>query len=44
MHVHSKDEIGELAHSFNQMSADLSTASQQRRQMTADIAHELRTL
>jgi len=43
VHVHSKDEIGELAHSFNQMSADLSTASQQRRQMTADIAHELRT-
>jgi two-component system sensor histidine kinase BaeS len=41
--VRSKDEIGELASSFNQMSTDLSRASQQRRQMTADIAHELRT-
>jgi two-component system sensor histidine kinase BaeS len=39
----SKDEIGELADSFNKMSTDLSAASQQRRQMTADIAHELRT-
>jgi len=41
--VHSKDEIGELAVSFNKMSTDLADASQQRRQMTADIAHELRT-
>ncbi len=41
--VHAKDEIGELASSFNQMSSDLARASQQRRQMTADIAHELRT-
>jgi signal transduction histidine kinase len=41
--VRSQDEIGALATSFNQMSTDLSHASQQRRQMTADIAHELRT-
>ena len=41
--VKSKDEIGELADSFNKMSTDLADASQQRRQMTADIAHELRT-
>lgn len=41
--VHSKDEIGALSTSFNQMSTDLAQASQQRRQMTADIAHELRT-
>jgi signal transduction histidine kinase len=41
--VHSNDEIGDLANSFNTMSRDLSRASQQRRQMTADIAHELRT-
>jgi len=40
--VHSKDEIGELAQSFNQMSADLARANQSRRQMTADIAHDLR--
>ena len=41
--VRTKDEIGELAASFNQMSADLDQANEQRRQMTADIAHDLRT-
>ena len=41
--VYSRDEIGELAQSFNQMSADLSHASQARKQMTADLAHDLRT-
>ncbi|HNT26253.1 MAG TPA: HAMP domain-containing sensor histidine kinase [Anaerolineales bacterium] len=41
--VRSQDEIGELAASFNQMSADLERATQARRQMTADIAHDLRS-
>ena len=41
--VRSQDELGELAASFNQMSADLAHANQLRRQMTADIAHDLRT-
>ena len=41
--VRSRDEIGELATSFNHMSADLSRASQLRKQMTADLAHDLRT-
>lgn len=41
--VRSRDELGELAASFNRMSADLAAANQARRQMTADIAHELRT-
>jgi len=41
--VRSSDELGELAASFNQMSADLARANQLRRQMTADIAHDLRT-
>lgn len=41
--VRSKDEIGELAESFNKMSADLSRSFNLRKQMTADIAHELRT-
>ncbi|MEI7990052.1 MAG: ATP-binding protein [Chloroflexota bacterium] len=41
--IESKDEIGELALAFNQMSADLERSRELRRQMTADIAHELRT-
>lgn len=41
--VRTKDELGKLAASFNQMSADLSQSTELRRQMTADIAHELRT-
>lgn len=41
--VRSDDELGALARSFNQLSADLVNARAQRRQMTADIAHELRT-
>jgi signal transduction histidine kinase len=41
--VRSQDELGELAASFNQMSQDLERATQSRRQMTADIAHELRS-
>jgi len=41
--VRSQDELGELAVSFNQMSADLARANELRRQMTADIAHDLRT-
>jgi signal transduction histidine kinase len=41
--VRSRDELGELSTAFNQMSADLASANRQRRQMTADIAHDLRT-
>lgn len=39
----TKDELGRLASSFNEMSRDLQKADQQRKQMTADIAHDLRT-
>jgi signal transduction histidine kinase len=41
--VRSRDEIGELTMAFNQMSRDLARSNQLRRQMTADIAHDLRT-
>jgi signal transduction histidine kinase len=41
--VRTGDELGELANSFNQMSADLAQSNQARRQMTADVAHDLRT-
>lgn len=41
--VKSKDEIGELAESFNRMSREVARANQLRKQMTADIAHDLRT-
>jgi two-component system, OmpR family, sensor histidine kinase BaeS len=41
--VRTRDEVGELARSFNQMSSDLAQATALRRRMTADIAHDLRT-
>jgi signal transduction histidine kinase len=41
--VRSRDEIGKLAESFNHMSLDLAQATKTRRQMTADIAHDLRS-
>lgn len=41
--VRSQDELGLLAATFNQMSIELERAVQARRQMTADIAHDLRT-
>jgi two-component system, OmpR family, sensor histidine kinase BaeS len=41
--VRSRDEIGTLATSFNQMSADIARATRLRKQMTADLAHDLRT-
>ena len=41
--VRSRDEIGELTKSFNQMRVQLKQSRDLRRMMTADIAHELRT-
>ncbi|HNS52283.1 MAG TPA: ATP-binding protein [Anaerolineae bacterium] len=41
--VRSRDEIGELGLAFNQMSAALAQQERLRRNLTADIAHELRT-
>ncbi|MFV9505183.1 MAG: ATP-binding protein [Oscillochloridaceae bacterium umkhey_bin13] len=36
-------EVADLAESFNRMAVALERADQQRRQLTADVAHELRT-
>lgn len=41
--VTSKDELGQLSESFNKMSADLKQADEQRKQITADITHDLGT-
>ncbi len=40
---HRVREIDDLAQSFNAMADSLVLADQQRRQLTADVAHELRT-
>lgn len=39
----SRDEVGELAHSFNYMADSLARNQELRRNLMADIAHELRT-
>jgi two-component system, OmpR family, sensor histidine kinase BaeS len=41
--IKSSDELGRLANSFNSMSSDLKSADLSRKQMTSDIAHDLRT-
>ncbi|GAA4479939.1 HAMP domain-containing sensor histidine kinase [Rhodococcus olei] len=39
----SRDEIGQLASAFNQMSADLEAEDRYRRELIGNVSHELRT-
>jgi two-component system OmpR family sensor kinase len=41
--VRSEDEIGELTQTFNTMASRLEASEQTRKQLLADIAHELKT-
>ena len=41
--VRSKDEVGELGHTFNVMADELEVTEEIRRSLVADVAHELRT-
>lgn len=41
--VHTHDELGDLSHQFNQMAAALATIENTRRQLLADVSHELKT-
>jgi two-component system OmpR family sensor kinase/two-component system sensor histidine kinase BaeS len=47
LHVHISEEspgdFGRLAQTFNRMARELERAEEQRRNLTADVAHELRT-
>jgi two-component system OmpR family sensor kinase len=43
VHVASSDEVGRLAKAFNTMAASLERAEELRRNLVADVAHELRT-
>jgi len=41
--VHTSDEIGRLARSFDEMTESLEDAERTKKQMIADVSHELRT-
>jgi signal transduction histidine kinase len=43
VHTRSRDEVGQLADAFNTMSAELQQLEQLRRDLVANVSHELKT-
>ncbi len=43
VHTRSRDEVGQLAEAFNKMSAELQQLEQLRRDLVANVSHELKT-
>ena len=43
VHTRSRDEVGQLATAFNRMSGELENLEQSRRDLVANVSHELKT-